>query len=83
MAGRVSCLIVVVLFAWSLFVALSDIAQLAESGRLGYGDFVLLLFCAVVSVGFIGFFCAFFGRQGEREGSVAEAPLWRPRSAAT
>ena len=56
MAGRVSALIVIVLFAWLLFVALSNIAQLAESGRLGFGDFTLLLFCAVVSVGFIGLF---------------------------
>ena len=60
MAGRVSTLIVVVLFAWFLLVALSDIAQLAESGRLGYGDFVLLLYCAVVSVGFIGSFLFLF-----------------------
>ena len=70
MAGRVCALIVIVLLAWFLFIALSNIAQLAESGRLGFGDFALLLFYAVVSVGFIGYFCAFFGRPGEREGSV-------------
>jgi hypothetical protein len=32
----------------------------------GFGDFALLLFCAVISVGFIGFFCAFCGRPGDR-----------------
>ena len=68
MAGRVCALIAIVLFAWPLFVALSDIAQLAESGRLGYGDFVLLLFCAVVSVGFIGFFLRLFWATGRARG---------------
>ena len=56
MAARISALIVIVLFAWFLFIALSNILQLAESGRLGFGDFALLLFCAVVCAGSIGSF---------------------------
>jgi hypothetical protein len=56
MAARTSALIVIVLFAWFLFIALSNILQLAESGRLGFGDFGLLLFCAVVCAGSIGSF---------------------------
>ena len=72
MAGRVCALIAIVLFAWPLFVALSDIAQLAESGRLGFGDFALLLYCAVVSVGFIGFFLYLFW-------ATRRAGGWRPQ----
>ena len=56
MAGRITAVIVIVLFAWFLFIALNDILQLAESGRLGFGDSVVLLFCAVVCAGCIGFF---------------------------
>jgi hypothetical protein len=48
MAGRITAVIVIVLFAWLLFIALSNMLQLAESGRLGFGDFTLLLFCAAV-----------------------------------
>jgi hypothetical protein len=68
MAGRVCALIVIVLFASFLFVALCNIAQLAESGRLGFGDFALLLFCAVVSVGFNGFFLCLFWATGRARG---------------
>jgi hypothetical protein len=68
MAGRVTALIVIVLFAWVLFVALSDFAQLAQSGRLGFGDSVILLFCIVVSVGFIGFFLRLFWATGRARG---------------
>jgi hypothetical protein len=68
MAGRVTALIVIVLFAWLLFVALSNIAQLAESDRLGFGDFALLLYCAVVSVGFIGFFLRLVWATGRARG---------------
>jgi hypothetical protein len=56
MAARVSAVIVVVLFAWLLFIAFSNILQLAQSGRLGFGDFTLLLFCGVVCAAGIGFF---------------------------
>ena len=56
MAARISALIVVALFALFMFIASSNILQLAESGRLGFGDFALLLFCAVVSATGIGFF---------------------------
>jgi hypothetical protein len=68
MAGRITALIVIVLFAWFLFVALSNIAQLAESGRLGFGDSVLLLYCAVVSAGFIGFFLRLIWVTGRARG---------------
>jgi hypothetical protein len=64
MAGRVSALVGSVLFAWLLFIAFSDFAQLAQSGRLGFGDSVILLFCIVVSVGFIGFFLSLFWAIG-------------------
>jgi hypothetical protein len=56
MAGQVCALIAIGLFAWFLFIALSNILQLAESGRLGFGDFSLLLFCAAVCAVGIGSF---------------------------
>jgi hypothetical protein len=68
MAGRVSALVLSVLFAWFLFIALSDFAQLTQSGRLGFGDSVLLLFCIVVCVGFIGFFLRLFWATGRARG---------------
>lgn len=54
MAGRIIAAILIVVFAWFLFIATKDIPQLVGSSRLG--DVTVLLFCAVVCLGGIGFF---------------------------
>lgn len=54
MTERIFGVVLIALFAWFLFIALSDILQLVESRR--FGDLPLLLFCAIVCAGCIGFF---------------------------
>ena len=53
MAERIVALILIVLFAWFLYVSLSDILQVVEARR--FGDLPLLIFCAVVCTGWIVF----------------------------
>ena len=53
MAERVVAVILIVLFAWFLYISLSDILQVVEAHR--FGDLPLLIFCAVVCAGWIGF----------------------------
>jgi hypothetical protein len=53
MAGRALAAILIVLFACFLFIALSDILKIVESGS--FGGVPLLLFSVVVCVGWIGF----------------------------
>jgi hypothetical protein len=52
-AARIFAAVLIALFAWFFFIALSDLLQLFESRR--FGDAPLLLFCAVVCAGWIGF----------------------------
>ena len=53
MAERIFAVILMAVFAWFLFIASRDILQLVESQRVG--DLPLLLYCAVLCVGWIGF----------------------------
>jgi hypothetical protein len=51
--ARTFGVVLIALFAWFFFIAVSDLLQLFESRR--FGDAPLLLFCAVVCAGWIGF----------------------------
>jgi hypothetical protein len=53
MAERIVAVILIVLFAWFLYISLSDILQVTEARR--FGDLPLLIFCAVVCAGWIVF----------------------------
>jgi len=53
MAERIFAVILIGLFAWFFYIASSDILQVVEARR--FGDLPLLIFCAVVCVGWIVF----------------------------
>jgi hypothetical protein len=56
MAQRISAAVLIVLFACFLYISVSDIVQVLERGR--FGDILLLLFCVIACVGWIGFLAA-------------------------
>ena len=75
MAERSFAAVLILLFGWLLYVALNNIMHLGENHTAG--DVLMLLYCVIVSLGWIVFFAALFlGGRAARHGPLGTSS-WR------
>jgi hypothetical protein len=72
MAERIPAAVLIVLFAWFLYISVSDIVGLVGAGR--FGDIFILLFCVVACVGWIGFLAALSWPAARHRSTLAQFP---------
>jgi hypothetical protein len=78
MAERIPAAVLIALFAWFLYISVSDSVGLVEAGR--FGDVFMLLFCAVACAGWIGFLAALCWPAARDRSALAHFPQrWATR----